>query len=306
MTGTAGTPGACIGQCAPSEQTAVHLLSVPRVLAEPVPDPNTVYRGSVLAAFVLAALLAAPARAEAQGADLTIFVGRAFPTYDERLTLRPSSPSLPGVDVTELQSPVLRADGGSVFGGALAIELGVFAIEGRLDATKVGLEFTGARYELRATEAPFQGLVATLAASSGEFDADRINLLSINARVRTPGPIAIVASGGLSYLPDIRVSGSVPLRLDVPGLPVADLDAALTLRATPGEAKHRFGVNAGAGLRLGGRVGLAAEARAFYFREFDLRFTTDEPLLDDLLAGLAPVRFTPVFVNVQAGIVFRF
>ncbi len=84
-------------------------------------------------------LLGSGGRAEAQGFDLTFFVGRAFPTYDERLTLRPSTPTVPGVDIDVVGLPLIKADGGPVFGGALAFEFGVLGIEGRLDATDVGL-----------------------------------------------------------------------------------------------------------------------------------------------------------------------
>jgi hypothetical protein len=89
-------------------------------------------------------LLASSGRASAQGFDLTLFLGRAFPICDERLTLRPPTPTVPGVDITVIGSPLIKADGGPVFGGALACEFGVFGIEGRLAATDVGLELTGA------------------------------------------------------------------------------------------------------------------------------------------------------------------
>ena len=75
--------------------------------------------------------------AAAQSVDLTLFAGKAFPIYDERLTFRPSTPSVPGVDISVDGSPVITADGGAVFGGALAFEFGVLGIEGRLDATEV-------------------------------------------------------------------------------------------------------------------------------------------------------------------------
>ncbi len=101
-------------------------------------------------------LLGSSEHAEAQGFDLTFFVGRAFPTYDERLTLRPSTPTVPGVDISVEGSPLIEADGGPVFGGALAYEFGVLGIEGRLDATDVGLAITGARYNLRGTRAAYR------------------------------------------------------------------------------------------------------------------------------------------------------
>ena len=253
-------------------------------------------------------LLASGGRADAQGWDLTFFVGRAFPTYDERLTLRPSTPTVPGVDIDVVGSPLIKADGGPVFGGALAFEFGVLGIEGRLDATEVGLEFTGARYNLRGTEPPFEGLTASVTLVDGRFDADRIPLLSVNARIRTPGPVALIASGGLSYLNDITVTGSVPLRVEIPGIPSTGFDPRLTLRAVPGQSEHRWGVNGGAGLRIGGRVAFIGEVRVFYFREYELRFAAEDgfQILDELLDGLAPVRFHPVFVNAQAGVTFKF
>jgi hypothetical protein len=261
------------------------------------------------AVCAVSVLLGIGGRAEAQGVDLTFFLGRAFPIYDERLTLRPSSPTVPGVDISVVGSPLIEADGGPVFGGALAFEFGVLGIEGRLDATEVGLAFTGARYNLRGTQPPFEGLTASITVSDGKFEADRIPLLSVNARLRTPGPVALVVSGGLSYLSDVSLTGSIPLRLEVPGIPSPPaFDPKLTLVAVPGQSDHRWGVNGGAGLRIGGRVALVGEVRVFYFREYELRFKAENGsnILDELLAGLAPVRFDPVFVNAQAGVTFRF
>lgn len=265
-------------------------------------------------AFLLGAVLATavlPVHAEAQGLDLTLFLGRAFPVYDERLTLRPDTPSIDGVDVDVIGSPGLTVDGGPVFGAALAFELGLLGVEGRVDATDVGLDFTGARYDLQGIEPPFQGLTATVTAAPGRFDADRIWLLSLNARLRTPGPVALVVSGGLSYLPDITLTGSVPFSAEVSGLGgLPSVDAALVLRATPEQDEHRTGVNAGAGIRIGDRAALVAEARIFYFREYELQFGLENGaaagLVNNLVKDAITVRFRPVFLNAQAGLVFRF
>ena len=243
-------------------------------------------------------------------ADLTIFVGAAFPLYDERLTLRPSVPSLPGADVTVSGNPEITATGGLVVGCALAFEAGVLGIEGRIDSTAVAFDLTGARYDVRATSGPFQGLTGSVTVGDGQFDADRFQLLSINARLRTPGPICLVVSGGFSYLPNITITGSVPLSAEVAGFPiVSGLAPRLRLEVAPGESDHRFGVNGGAGLRIGGsRVAIMGEVRAFYFREYELRFNVADapPVVEDLLEGLDSVRFEPVIVNAQAGLVFRF
>jgi hypothetical protein len=267
-------------------------------------------RPIALAICMLLASLLAVRPAAGQGLDLTVFVGRAYPTFEDRLTLRPTAPSLPGVEVTVAGTPEIRAAGGQVFGAALAFELGVLGIEGRFDATDVGFDLTGARYDLRATGPPFEGFSAGITLADGRFDADRLEVLSLNVRLRTPGPVGLVASAGVSYLPGITITGSVPVAVQVAGLPsFPALAPRLTLEGTPGQAEHRYGANGGAGLRVGGRrVALMAEVRAFYFREFELRFgARDGPdLIGDLLGSITPVRFEPVLVNAQAGLVLRF
>jgi hypothetical protein len=97
--------------------------------------------------------------------------------------------------------------------------------------------------------------------------------------------------------------------LEVPGAPTpVDFNPRLALRAVPGQADHSWGINGGAGLRIGGRVALMGEVRVFYFREHELRFNVENDLgiLDTLLVQLDPVRFEPVFVNAQVGVVFKF
>lgn len=263
----------------------------------------------VVALSVLASLALAP-EAYGRQMDLTLFLGRAYPIYDERLTIRPSVPSLPGVDVNVSGDPVISADGGLVFGGALGFELGVLGIEARVDATEVGLDFSGARYDLRATQPPFTGLAGNVTLGSGRFDVNRFYLLSGNVRVRTPGPIGIVVSGGLSLLPDLTTSGTIPVAVNIAGLSVLQgVTPRVRLRAAPGESEHRIGVNGGAGLRLGGdRVALMVELRAFYFRDYQLRFDLEDApdFVATLLENVDAIRFQPVIVNGQAGLVFKF
>lgn len=265
-------------------------------------------RACILFSTVLT-FIALPRPAYAQ-VDLTLFLGRAYPVYDERLTIRPSAPSLPGVDVDVSGDPVIRADGGLVVGGALAFELGVLGVEARVDGTEVGFDFSGARYDLRATQAPFTGLTGNVTLGDGRFDAQRFYLLSGNVRLRTPGPISLVVSGGLSLLLDVTISGSVPVSLDIAGLTVLQGAAPrLGLRAAPGQSDHRVGVNGGAGLRLGGgRVALMAEVRGFYFRDYELRFDLEDSpdFVATFLESVDAIRFRPVIVNAQAGLVFRF
>lgn len=267
------------------------------------------YRPHALFPIFVLAVLATTVPASAQGVDLTLFLGRAYPIYDDRLTLRPAVPSLPGLEVTESSRLEIRTAGGPVFGGALAFELGIFGIEGRVDATDIGFDLSGARYDLLATMAPFTGLTGSVTVGDGRFDVDRLYLLSVNGRLRTPGPVGFVASGGLSYLPDVVITGSVPLAVQIPVLPpVPGLEPRLRLRVAPGESRHRLGINGGAGVRIGGRVALMGEVRVFYFREHSLRFGAEgaPAFVTEVLDNIDPVRFEPVIVNAQAGLVFRF
>ena len=119
----------------------------------------------------------------------------------------------------------------------------------------------------------------------------------------------MIASGGLSYLSEHhcnRVQYAAPGGPRHPG--AARFRSEADARGDPGQSDHRWGVNGGAGLRIGGRVALVGEVRVFYFREYELRFQAENgfDILNELLAGLAPVRFDPVFVNAQAGVTFRF
>ncbi len=258
---------------------------------------------------MLGVWFAVAADARAGQVDFTVFLGRAYPVHDERLTIRPSVPSLPGVDITVAGDPAIRPDGGLVLGAALAFEAGIVGVEARVDGTEVGFDLAGARYDLRATQGPLAGLTASATIGDGRFDANRFYLVSGNVRLRTPGPIGLVASGGVSVLPDVTISGSVPLSIQFGGVP-AGVEPRLRLRIAPGESGHRLGVNAGAGLRAGGgRVAVMGEVRAFFFREYELLFDVEgapEILVDPLVDAIDVIRFRPIIVNAQVGLVFRF
>jgi len=257
----------------------------------------------------LGAAVFAPLHAFAQGGDLTLFVGTAFPIDREEFTLRPSTPSIPGADVTVNGDPALRASGGLVLGGALAFELGVIGIEGRLDSTSIGFDVDGARYDLRGTSAPFQGLTGAVTVADGHLDAERFNILSANLRVRTPGPVGLVASGGFSILPDVTINGSVPITAQIAGVTLPGVQPRLRLEVAAGESKRRYGLNAGGGLRIGSsRLAVMGEVRVFYFKDYELRFDVENApsIVSDLIREIPIVTFDPVIVNAQAGLVVKF
>ena len=261
------------------------------------------------AVLVLVVLLGASPRAAHAEWDLSVFVGQAFPTYEERLVIRlPDVPPAPGLDIQASGTPELQADGGPVFGAALAREFGIFGIELRLDVTEVALELTGVRYDITANPPVFGLSRASITVGDARLDSNHLSLVSINARLRTPGPISLVASGGLSYLPDFEVGGSIPVAFTIDGLGTSLAQPRLMISAEPNQSSDRWGVNGGAGLRLGGQVAAFAEARVFYFGDYDLNVAFDEaqPLVNALLEEIEPVRFRPLIFNAVAGLVFRF
>ncbi len=251
----------------------------------------------------------APIPARAQGGDLTLFVGTAYPLDRDEFTLRPSTPSIPGADVTVTGDPALKASGGLVLGGALAFEVGVIGIEGRLDSTTIGFDVDGARYDLRGTSGPLQGLTGAITVADGHLDAERLNILSANLRLRTPGPVGLVASAGFSILPDVTINGSVPITAQIAGITLPGVQPRLRLEVAPGESKHRYGLNAGGGIRIGGqRLALMGEVRVFYFKDYELTFGVENApsIVSDLIREIPAITFDPVIVNAQAGLVVRF
>jgi hypothetical protein len=264
------------------------------------------------AAWILAS--AVPASADW---DLTLLAGMAFPTYDERLTVRvPSIGSVPGLVVSADRDLVLRADGGLTFGGALAWEFaGIVALEARVDTAEVQFETDGVEYALSIDGGgAIPPISATLTVGAGAFDLERLTVVSGNLRVRTPGAISLFASGGASYLLKLEAKNAVPLQLRFPGLPaVPPIDGALALVAEPDEGESRFGFNAGGGLRLGlgGPVALVAEARLFVFKQYELRLDAEASdaglrFIGELADRLPAVRFDPILYSVSGGLVFSF
>jgi len=262
---------------------------------------------SIIMFAIVAAI--APRPAIAQGGDLTLFVGTAYPVDREEFTLRPSTPSIPGADVTVTGDPALKASGGLVLGGALAFEVGVIGIEGRLDSTTIGFDVDGARYDLRGTSGPLQGLTGAITVGDGHLDAERLHILSANLRLRTPGPVGLVASAGFSILPDVTINGSVPITAQIAGITLPGVQPRLRLEVAQGESKHRYGLNAGGGIRIGGqRLALMGEVRVFYFKDYELTFSVENApsIVSDLIREIPAITFDPVIVNAQAGLVVRF
>jgi hypothetical protein len=252
--------------------------------------------------------LSTPVRAE--GFDISLFGGLAFPTYEQRFTVRaPTVAPLPGFVIRPNGDLTIDAKGGTVFGAAVCGEVGgVIGIEARFDSTAIELRTGGLRYDVSYSAPPLPTLTGSVSIDPGPLTTDRLKLLSLNLRLRTPGPVSLVASGGVTYLPDFEVTGTTPVNLTVGGLPVLDQQASFGLRVSPTESSHRLGVNGGAGLRvkLAPGVSLFGEGRVFYFKEYELAVEVDDPTLQGFVGDIELPRFRPIVVNAVGGITFSF
>jgi hypothetical protein len=245
--------------------------------------------------------------------DVTVYGGLALPTYEQTFTFGVSIPQLPGVDITPAGDLTLTASGGPVFGGSLGWQAGLFGAEGRVDTAGIDIETGGIRFDLAIPGfPPDRGPLGSIVIGDGSFDLKRLVVLSVNGRLRTPGPVGVLVSGGLSYLPHLEATGAVPISLEFAALPaLPELAASLRLVALPSQKDYAFGGNVGGGVvvRLSPRVSLLVEGRLFAFRDFELGYEWEDgavPGLDDLLGRLPTATFTPVYFHGAAGLAFSF
>jgi len=266
-------------------------------------------RAVTILRLALVAVVLSCASPASAGWDLSVFGGVSFPTYEQQFVVRtPTVPPLPGLVVQPSGNLTIDAKGGPVFGAALAAEFGVLGIEGRFDSTAIELQTSGIRYDLAYNAPPLPAFTGSASIAAGPLETDRLSLLSLNLRLRTPGPVSLVASGGFSYLPDFTISGSTPVEIRITGLPAFDTNTALRLRVSPTESSHRFGVNGGAGLRVKIAPGISifGEGRLFYFKEYELTIDVDDPRLQGFVGDIEQPRFRPVVVNAVGGLGFSF
>ena len=216
-------------------------------------------------------VLAGSGRADAQGRDVTFFVGRAFPTYDERLTLRPPTPRCRAWTSPSTDRRYSRRTAGR----CSAVRS---RSSGASSASKDGS--TPPRW---AAHRPVLGTISAARhrRSTGSRPASRGGWAVRRQSHRAPvgereNPHA--GSGGPRRVrrpqlsSDVTVTGSVPIRVEIPGIPAPRFRSNAHARAVPGQSDDRWGVNGGAGLRIGGRVAVMGEVRVFYFPEYELRF----------------------------------
>jgi opacity protein-like surface antigen len=276
------------------------------------------------AALMLLAFL--PAFGETAAVELAGYVGPALPSYRQSFAYTPPLvvPGVTGLVVEQSGAFRLDADGGVAVGAGLALYFaGPLGLEARFDTADVTVDVDAADFRARVDlPPPLPDLGAELDLGSGRVDLERVRALSLNLKIRTPGPIRLAASGGASYLPSLRLSASQPIALGITGLgggtrlDVGTIDLRAEAAADE-EDEGRFGLNAGAGVQIafGESVALVAEGRYFVFQKRTLQWSRgssralspiEEALLREVLTRLEPLEFTPTFFQATAGLAISF
>jgi hypothetical protein len=273
----------------------------------------------------LAALWLVSSPASADSFEVSLFAGWTAPTYEQSFQWDPdiNLPTFPGFDIQQQGSFGLKASGGFNFGGSATYYFNDYiGIEGRIDVVDIKIDtllpsFT-ATLDLPA---PLPPIGAELDLSEGAVEVDRLFPFSLNLKARTGGRTGFVASGGLSYLPRLRATGSQTVGLGVTGLgnlPLLDIATIeLGVEATPDETDEgRLGFNLGAGLEIGlsENVALVGDVRVFRFKTLTLQWTRlsapttelEELLIEELEQELEPIEFEPTWFQAMGGIVVRF
>jgi hypothetical protein len=283
--------------------------------------------GLLLRALALLLLPAAafPAEVEIEGR-----FGQALPTYEQSYAYDPGplAIAIPGfvtVNFEQRRPFVLDGQGGSTFGASVAVyPVASIGLEARFDSPAVKIEARGAVYRVTANlPAPLPDFSQDLAIDSGTVDVDRLQPLSLNLKLRTPGKVAFTISGGISYLPTIRIAAQQPIAFGAAGgnpilsqLSAGRVGFRAEVRSEDDRASKRIGGNAGAGFQVavGPKVFLSAEARVFAFSKHQLDW---EPVISGPLSGaeqalyeairprLTPIEFNPTFFQATVGVAIR-
>jgi hypothetical protein len=271
------------------------------------------------------ALTTAGTFARAGGFELALYAGRSWPTYDKTFSYDPglAFSGIPGVSVSQDGRFTLSGDGGlALGGGATYYFVSMLGIEGRLDTADVKVNVSNPVLHVNADlPFPLPDLSQDITLAPGTVDLERLRPLSLNLKLRTPGPVRFTLSAGASYLPEFRFSVTQPLAIGVTGITPSQVSVGTLVyradAAPSGQGQGRWGLNAGAGLQiaLGDRFALLVEGRAFVFQKQTIRWTradgrplsaVEQTLAAELERRLQPLEFNPTFIQATAGIAISF
>jgi hypothetical protein len=263
--------------------------------------------------------------------EVAVHVGQAFPFYEQTFVYDPGSTTfnIPGLTSVALRQDggfELEGSGGSALGGSVTYYLAPsVGLEARLDTAAIDIETRGAQYHVTADlPSPLPDLSTNVSLDGGTFDIERLRPLSLNLKLRTPGRVAFVASGGVSYLPTVRATAEQPIGLGATGFDPATGGfnvATVRFRAAAlpedDDSSRRIGGNAGLGVLvgLGENLSMSLEGRGFLFPKHRLDWQPvlggplsflEQPLLEQIRNRIDAVEFNPTFFQATIGLALRF
>jgi hypothetical protein len=267
--------------------------------------------------------LAAPVLAGAAELELTGYAGYTFPFYKQAFEYDPGPVTvpIPGVTVEQGGSFALEASGAAAFAGGVAFYVTEgFGFEVRYDRADVTVDTKASSYTVRVgLPEPFDPVVADLSLAEGTADLKAAAPFSLNLKLRTPGSVRFVVSGGISRLGDLEFTVEQTVGLGVIAFDLQESNIRVGTIGVRGTsvAESSWGGNLGLGLQIpiGDHGALVLEGRGFYFpkRTVEWEPVVDRPLsvielalLERLQERLPPVEFEPWWVQATVGFAIRF
>jgi len=276
-----------------------------------------------LSFFILASSLALVPTARAASLEIAGYGGLTIPFYEQTFTvsLAPPTNVFPGVSIQQERPLSLNAKSGLILAGGATLYLGVVGIEARYDSATVDITSTPPLYTVTLSR-PFPNFHFTLEPAPTVITITNLTPMSLNLKLRTPGPLRFFVSGGVSYLPDFQLAVQQKLDLSVAGIPLppginlGSLTATAVTRPEDPDKGH-LGGNAGLGLQiqLGEHIALVGEARGFFFPKQVLTWqvsqqpgfvTLPSEVTNALAQQLQPIHFNPAYFHLVGGLAFTF
>ena len=274
--------------------------------------------------LALASSLATASSARAATLEIAGYAGLTLPFYEQTFTvsLVPPADVVAGVTLSQERPLSLNAKSGLVLaGGATVYFGGAFGIEARYDSATVDITSEPPLYSVTLSR-PLPNLRFTLEPAPTVITVSSLTPVSLNLKLRTPGPLRFFLSGGVSYLPDFQLAVRQKLDLSIagislpPGVNLGSLSASALTRPEDPETGH-IGGNFGLGLqiKLGEHVALVGEGRAFFFPKHVLTWrvsqqgglvTLPPEVTTALEQQLEPIRFNPAYFHLVGGLAFTF
>ena len=272
------------------------------------------------AILAVAILFVSAVSAGAQGWEVAIVGGWTAPTFEQTVVFDPDIdlPNIPGGSISQAGVFELKGKGSFAFGGSVSYFFNEHvAIEGRIDTIDFDIETLGPRFEL---DSDVVGIPATavLDVGMGSINVERLYPLSANLKARTGGGARFVASGGLSYLPQVRFDAFQPVSLSVGilGIPAVELaSVVLQAGALADNREGRWGFNVGAGFEVDVSPNVAIvvdvrvhgfQSQTFVWQRSENPSSELEEILIEQLERLPPIEIELIYFQATGGVSFRF